>query len=43
MNIQDFDGLQLHARELFKNHPHVLDFVEHVLVDEVSFILFYFI
>ncbi|CAO3609513.1 unnamed protein product [Cunninghamella echinulata] len=34
LSLVDFDGLQLHARELFKNYPQVLEFIEHVLVDE---------
>ncbi|CAO3623918.1 unnamed protein product [Cunninghamella blakesleeana] len=34
LNLVDFDGLQLYARDLFKNHPQVLEFIEHVLVDE---------
>ncbi|CAO3592849.1 unnamed protein product [Absidia cylindrospora] len=33
-NMTDFDGLLLHCRDLLKDNSALVDFVEHVLVDE---------
>jgi len=35
-NAVDFDDLLIKGHELFKNHPHVVESIRTVLVDEVS-------
>lgn len=41
MNAVDFDDLLIKGHELFKNHPHCVERIQTVLVDEVSSLFFF--